>query len=240
NACIIDLAATENMTLSELLYSHYPHAPKRLLYRNLATGDLASRSCTLAGLEVTGDNVVAIRASKPQDIPLAQWQEPPIYSTSSLPPHLSSQYLNYFPDRGSSSAVKGELLFSFRYRHLSDEDVEILQALQLRFKLPTRPVESYLARANICSTCQQRLRRARLARAELEMLPFMPNSARNANDAEYDPSDMALATLLASSSTRPGPVASWADRYNALRSNTGLVQPHLSAMRSTLQLHPVM
>ncbi|KAJ2112181.1 hypothetical protein IW146_004805 [Coemansia sp. RSA 922] len=151
--------------------------------------------------------------------------------------HCEERQANHVPPK----KVKGELLFSFRYRHLSDEDIAILRCLQLRFKLPTRPVESFLVRANICSTCQQRLRRARLARLELDMSPLKPYTAHGASNAECDSSDVALASLLVSSATAQlQPVASWADHYNAIQLNAGQLQPHMSAMRSTLQLHPAM
>ncbi|PIA17371.1 hypothetical protein COEREDRAFT_7716 [Coemansia reversa NRRL 1564] len=54
------------------------------------------------------------------------------------------------------------MLFSFRYRHLSAEDIDILCELRPKFLFDTPPIERDLVRANICSTCQQRLRRARL------------------------------------------------------------------------------
>ncbi|KAJ2063372.1 hypothetical protein GGI17_001733 [Coemansia sp. S146] len=106
NTCIIYAAATENMTLSELLYTHCPSAPKRLLFRNMVTGDLVSRSCTLVGIEANDDNVVVIKASEPQDGPPAQWQVSPIFSAPPPPPSLLRWVSNDSPDRGSRQAAE--------------------------------------------------------------------------------------------------------------------------------------
>lgn len=81
--------------------------------------------------------------------------------------HCVERQANHVPPK----RVKGEQLFSFRYRHLNLEDIEILIGIQQRFNLPTPPIERNLARANICSTCQQRLRRARMALCSSSSMP---------------------------------------------------------------------
>ncbi|KAJ1732386.1 hypothetical protein LPJ61_002069 [Coemansia biformis] len=43
------------------------------------------------------------------------------------------------------------MLFSFRYRHLSAEDIDILAELRPRFNFITPPIERSLVRANICT-----------------------------------------------------------------------------------------
>ncbi|KAJ2711907.1 hypothetical protein H4R19_003023, partial [Coemansia spiralis] len=67
-------------------------------------------------------------------------------------------------DHVHPTKVKGENLFSFRYRHFSADDIDILTELRSKFHFAMPPIERNLVRANICSTCQQRLRRARQSR----------------------------------------------------------------------------
>ncbi|KAI9479827.1 hypothetical protein BX667DRAFT_505518 [Coemansia mojavensis] len=97
------------------------------------------------------------------------------------------------------SKVKGEMLFSFRYRHLSAEDIDILEELRPHFKFITPPIERNLVRANICSTCQQRLRRARISRrrkhptsAQLNIASPAKNSNASSSENEEEKEKDAL------------------------------------------------
>ncbi|KAJ2721963.1 hypothetical protein GGI07_003613 [Coemansia sp. Benny D115] len=121
----------------------------------------------------------------------------------------------------SPKKVKGEQLFSFRYRHLSAEDVDILRELRPRFKFPTPPIERNLVRANICSTCQQRLRRARIAR-HLHKSPEVQQAFANytASCEEDSDSDQPAAPGL----------------HESHFVGTMALGPQMSAMRSTISL----
>ncbi|KAI8324972.1 hypothetical protein GQ54DRAFT_35451 [Martensiomyces pterosporus] len=95
--------------------------------------------------------------------------------------------------------VKSESLLSFRYRHLSAEDIDILEEIRPRFQFPTLPIERALVRANICSTCQQRLRRARLARCR-QARPAGPKDSTQApaESSAASDSDKSVGALLSS------------------------------------------
>ncbi|KAJ1676889.1 hypothetical protein EV182_007306, partial [Spiromyces aspiralis] len=61
----------------------------------------------------------------------------------------------------SSSTAKKEGRINFRFRRLIPRECAILEKIRQRFKLDSSPVPRDLARANLCPTCQQRLRRAK-------------------------------------------------------------------------------
>ncbi|KAJ1944321.1 hypothetical protein GGF37_002246 [Kickxella alabastrina] len=130
--------------------------------------------------------------------------------------HCEERQVNHV----SPKKAKGEQLFSFRYRHLSAEDLDILNELRPRFKFPTPPIERNLVRANICSTCQQRLRRARISRRRLAAVKCYTTSSGNAllydGSSDSAHSDAALYSTLC-------------------LDNLAIAQPQLSAVRSTLQ-----
>ncbi|KAJ2681816.1 hypothetical protein H4R19_007256, partial [Coemansia spiralis] len=62
--------------------------------------------------------------------------------------------------RHSAKDVARSWSTDFRFRRVSPEEVQGLQNLHMQIETGTPPIEPTLARANLCGTCQQRLRRA--------------------------------------------------------------------------------
>ncbi|KAJ1911051.1 hypothetical protein H4219_006060 [Mycoemilia scoparia] len=62
----------------------------------------------------------------------------------------------------SPKIVKEERRLSFRFRQLTAIECEVLESIRQKLKLPTAPIHANLERANLCPTCQQRLRRAKM------------------------------------------------------------------------------
>ncbi|ORX63690.1 hypothetical protein DL89DRAFT_307007 [Linderina pennispora] len=150
--------------------------------------------------------------------------------------HCEERSINHV----SPQKVKGEQLLSFRYRQISADDIDIFNDIWPRFRFVTPPLERNLLRANICSTCQQRLRRARLARnSHLQGISKGDSTEDEGivlSDEEEDPAQVYHSTRPASrvGSFGSSDASGWTPRAHPTNAAMSPIQYPNSSLRSTI------
>ncbi|KAI9501609.1 hypothetical protein BX070DRAFT_254146 [Coemansia spiralis] len=148
-------------------------------------------------------------------------------------PHLNLQSaLRSTSDHSSAGGSSPSKRFRFSSdadcEHLSAEDIDILEELRPRFKFPTPPIERSLVRANICSTCQQRLRRARLGRQQQQANSPAPRYGQRSAFFAETQADMDLKDVTQA-------------KVEAFGANSSILgYSNISAVRSTLHHPPLL
>ncbi|KAJ1957408.1 hypothetical protein EC988_000847, partial [Linderina pennispora] len=220
------------------------HLPRSVPGLQLHRSRMSPPKITLPSISVIHERHTARYQTAISPLEITNGRSIPYLATQTTMNNQQPPYLQGNSERSinhvSPQKVKGEQLLSFRYRQISADDIDIFNDIWPRFRFVTPPLERNLLRANICSTCQQRLRRARLARnSHLQGISKGDSTEDEGivlSDEEEDPAQVYQSTRPASrvGSFGSSGASGWTPRVHPANAVMSPIQYQNSSLRSTI------